>query len=187
MLLMQRTQRKPVDTGTAGPRECGAFPCIATSRAHPSHVLSGPLPKGDALRDRGGHGASELGLVVEQGIIACGHSGVDSRLQVPQVAPRADDPPTDLLEYRGNVRIAGRLDLDKARREALVGAIKVGSLKKNYMEMEVQIHGAAESLDKRHRPWLDLLPLDTSCDRLVHIILTDRGADNRMDLCRQVL
>ncbi len=90
------------------------------------------------LRDRGGHGASERGLVVEQEIIACGHSGVDPRLQVPQVAQRADDPPTDLLEYRGNVRIVGRLDRDKARREALVSTIKVGSLKNNHMEMEVQ-------------------------------------------------
>jgi hypothetical protein len=31
-------------------------------------VLSGALPKGDALRDRGGHGAREIGLVVAQGI-----------------------------------------------------------------------------------------------------------------------
>jgi len=54
------------------------------------------------------------------------------------VAQRADDPPTDLLEYLGNVRIAAWLDPDKARRGALVGAIKVISLKKNLMEMEVQ-------------------------------------------------
>src|SRR5713101_863014 len=150
MLLMQRTQRKPVDTGTAGPRECGAFPCIATSRAHPSNVLSGTLPKGDALFDRGGHGASELGLVVEQGIITCGHGGVDSRLQVSQPTQRADDPPTDLLEDLGNVRIAGRLDLDKARLEALVGPIKIDPFKEDNMIMDIQIDGASVSLYKRH-------------------------------------
>ena len=71
-------------TGTAGSRECRAFPFIPKSWANPSYVLSGPLPKGDALRDRGGHGASEFGLVVAQGIIACGH-GVDARLQVSQL------------------------------------------------------------------------------------------------------
>jgi hypothetical protein len=62
--------------------------------------------------------------------MACGHSGGDSRLQVLQVAQRADDPPTDLREYLVNVRIAAWLDLDKARCEALVGAIKVESLRK---------------------------------------------------------
>jgi len=50
-----------VHTGIAGARECRAFPCIPTSWANPSHVVSGPLPKGD--------GASEFGLVVAQGII----------------------------------------------------------------------------------------------------------------------
>jgi hypothetical protein len=38
-------------------------------------VRSGPLPTGDALLNRGGHGARELGLVVAQGIIACGYGG----------------------------------------------------------------------------------------------------------------
>jgi hypothetical protein len=61
-----------------------ALPFIPKSWANPSHVLSSPLPKGDALRDRGGQGARELGLVVAQGIRACGH-GVDARLQVSQV------------------------------------------------------------------------------------------------------
>jgi hypothetical protein len=60
-------------------------------------VLSGPLPKGDALRDRGGHGAHEIGLVVAQEIIACGY-GVDSRPQVSPLMERADHPPTDRLE-----------------------------------------------------------------------------------------
>ncbi len=55
------------------------------------------------------------------------------------------------------------------------------------MKMEIQIDGATKALDKRHRPRLDLLPLDAAFDRLVDVILRDRGADNRMDLCRQIL
>src|SRR3977135_1348211 len=65
-------QGKSVDTGAARTRECGTFPFITKARANPSHVLSDPLPEGDALRDRGGHGAREIGLVGAQGIIACG-------------------------------------------------------------------------------------------------------------------
>jgi hypothetical protein len=44
---------------------------------------------------------------------------------------RADDPPTDLLEDRGNVCIAGRLALEKARRAALGGPIKIDPLKED--------------------------------------------------------
>jgi hypothetical protein len=124
-------QRKPTDTGAARTRECGTFPCIPKARANPSHLLSGPFPKGDALRDGGGHGASELGRVVEQGIIACDHGGVDACLQVSQPTQHTDDPPTDLLEDRGNVRIAGRFALEKARRAALVGPIKIDPLQED--------------------------------------------------------
>jgi len=113
-------RRKPVDTGTAGAREFGEFSFITKARANPSNLLSGPFPKGATLFDRGHHGASELGLVVEQRIIACGHSFVDACLQVSPLAQRADDPPADLLEHLGNVSIAGRLDLDKARLGVLV-------------------------------------------------------------------
>ena len=52
----------------------------------------------------------------EQGIIPGGYGGIDSRLQVSQVTQLTDDPPADLLEDPGNVRIAGRLDRDKTRR-----------------------------------------------------------------------
>ena len=55
------------------------------------------------------------------------------------------------------------------------------------MIMYVQIEGTAKTLDKGHRPWLHLLPWDSMCDRLVHIILTDRGAHDRMDRGGQVL
>src|SRR5882724_3525555 len=180
-------QRKPVDTGTAGARECGEFPFIPKARANPSHRLPGPLAKGDALRDGGGQGARERGFVAAQGIIPGGYGCIDSRLQVSQPTQRADDPPTDLLEDLGNVRIAGRHALDKARLAALVGAIEVDALKEDNMKMEIQIEAAAESLEKRHRPWLDLLPLDATFDCLVHVVLCDRGPNNRMDLCRQVL
>ncbi len=78
-------QRKPVDTGTAGARECGAFPCIPKARANTSHLLSGPLAKGNTLLDGGGQGVCEDGLVVQEWIIPRGH-GVAARLQVSQVA-----------------------------------------------------------------------------------------------------
>jgi hypothetical protein len=65
-------QRRPVDSGTAGSRECGEFSFITKARAHPSHFLAGPFPTGDTLCDRGRHGAREFGLVVEQRIIAAG-------------------------------------------------------------------------------------------------------------------
>ena len=130
-------ERKAVDTGAARTHECGAFPFITKSRANPSNVLSGPLPTGDALLDRGGHGARELGLVVAQGIIACGHSGGAARLQVAPVTERTDDPPTDLLEDRGNVRIAGRLALEKARLEARLGTIEIDALKEDHVIMDI--------------------------------------------------
>ena len=50
---------------------------------------------------------------------------------------RADDPPTDLLEDLGNVRIAGRLALDKARLEARLGAIELDALKEDNMIMDI--------------------------------------------------
>ena len=47
-------------------------------------------------------------------------------------------------------------------------------------KMEIQIEAAAASLEKRHRPWLDLLPLDATFDSLVHVVLRNRGTNNRM-------
>jgi hypothetical protein len=46
---------------------------------------------------------------------------------------------------------------------------------------------ATKSLDKRYRPRLNLLPLDASSDRLVDVILCNRGADNLMNRHRQML
>jgi hypothetical protein len=53
--------------------------------------------------------------------------------------------------------------------------------------MEVEIEGAAKALDNCDRPWLHLGPWEPTGERLVHIILPDRGTDNRMDLRRQLL
>jgi hypothetical protein len=103
------------------------------------------------------------------------------------VAQFADDAPTDVLDHGRNIGIGGRLDLDEARLEAGLGAIQIDSLKEDEVEMEVEIDGAAKALDKGDRSRLDLLPWDTACDRLAHVILADRGANNRMDHRRQVL
>jgi hypothetical protein len=53
--------------------------------------------------------------------------------------------------------------------------------------MAIEIDGAAKTLDKGDRSRLDLGPRDTAYDRLAHVILADRGANNRMDYRRQVL
>jgi hypothetical protein len=55
------------------------------------------------------------------------------------------------------------------------------------MKMEMQIDGPAKALDQGHRSRLDLVPWDTACDHLVHIILPARGAANRMDCGGEVL
>ena len=127
-------QRKTIGTGTAGACECGEFPFMTKARSNTTNCLSGPLAKGDAPFDGGSHGTGELGLVAEEGVIACGHDVVDARLQVSQLAQRANDPPTDLLEHCRNVSIAGRLALDEARLEALVSTIKTDSLKEDKMK-----------------------------------------------------
>ena len=68
-----------------------------------------------------------------------------------------------------------------------VGAIEVDPLQEDAMEMEIQIDRTAKALDKRDRSWVDGGPLRTVCDRLVDVILPDRGANDRMDLGREVL
>jgi len=67
------------------------FPCRAQPCTHTPHRLAGSLPVCHALHDRSGYGAGELGLVIAQGVIACGRSSVDARLQVSQPTQRADD------------------------------------------------------------------------------------------------
>jgi hypothetical protein len=108
-----RMERTPVDTGTAGARQGGVFPCIPKARANAAHVLSGPLPTGDALRDGGRHGAGELGLVVTQRILPRGHGVVDAHLQVSQPAQRADNPPTDRLDHGCDVGVGRHSTVSK--------------------------------------------------------------------------
>ena len=86
-----RMERKPVGTGTAGTREGWSLGCIAKPRPNALHLLAYPLSKRDALRHGGDHSAGKLGFVANQGIISRGHGFVDARLQISQVAQRADD------------------------------------------------------------------------------------------------
>src|SRR5262249_59673347 len=55
------------------------------------------------------------------------------------------------------------------------------------MNMEMEIEGTAEALEKGDRSRLDVGPLETASDRLVDVILTDGGANDGMDLGREVL
>jgi hypothetical protein len=53
--------------------------------------------------------------------------------------------------------------------------------------MEIEIEGTPKALHKGHRPRVDGGPWDTTGDHLVHIILPNRGTDDRMDLRSEVL
>ena len=55
------------------------------------------------------------------------------------------------------------------------------------MEVHVEIDGTAKVLNKRHRPRMRLLAVDTVFDRLVDVMLTNRGAHDRMDRRGQAL
>jgi hypothetical protein len=56
----------------------------------------------------------------------------------------------DLLNHGGDVSIAGRFGFNKPGLEALVGAIEIDPFEEDAMEMEVEIDGTAETLDKGH-------------------------------------
>jgi len=102
-------------------------------------VLSSSFSKSDALLDRSRHGAGELRSGVAQWIIPGGHRGLHARLQISEPTQLTDDAVTELLEDRGNVRIAGRFDCDKAGLAARCGAIEVDALYEDTMEMEVGV------------------------------------------------
>src|SRR5262249_45996414 len=57
----------------------------------------------------------------------------------------------------------------------------------NPVEMQIELEGTAETLDKGDRPWVDGGPLVTALDRLIDVILPDGGANDRMDLGGEVL
>ena len=79
-------QGKAIDTGTTGSFEFRAFAVIAKTRADTAHFLSSPLPKSDALFDRGRHSAGEFRLVIEQRVIPGGHGDIHSHFQVSKSA-----------------------------------------------------------------------------------------------------
>jgi hypothetical protein len=93
---------------------------------------------------------------------------------------------TNLLEDLGNIGITGWFGCDKAGLEAHVTPIEVDTLKEDDMKMKIQIETSAESLDKRDRSRLHLVPLNTAFDHLVDIKLRDRGTDRSMNLRHQI-
>src|SRR5215472_12430462 len=103
------------------------------------------------------------------------------------MAELADDPPADCLHDGCHVGITGRLARDKPGLVACLGAIEVDALKKEDMKMEMHIEGTAKTLDKRDRPRVDVGSREPAGDCLVHVILTNHGSDDRMDLRREVL
>ena len=107
--------------------------------------LASPLAKGDALPYRGSQGTGEFaGRRRARDHAPWPYDAGATRLQVSQPTQHADDQPADLLDHGGSVSIAGRLGFDKPGLEAQVGAI--------------EIEGTAKTLDKRHRPRLNLGP-----------------------------
>ena len=46
------------------------------------------------------------------------------------------------------------------------------------MIVHIEIERTAKALDKRDRPWVRLVPLRAALDRLVDVILRNRGADD---------
>jgi hypothetical protein len=129
-------QGKPLHAGTAGTRERGRLALAAKARAEAPDLLASSLPKGDALLHRGRQGPGEFGRVITQGGIACGRSRGRARLQVSQPTPHADDPPADLLDHGGDVRVGRWLTLHKTWLKVLVTAIAIHSLKKHAMISE---------------------------------------------------
>jgi hypothetical protein len=59
--------------------------------------------------------------------------------------------------------------------------------KDNETEMEMEIACAAKALDKRNGSGPRFLPRNAVFDRLVDVVRTNRGADDRMDRCGQIL
>ncbi len=151
-------------------------------KVDPRHdLLSGPLAKGNALLHRGGHGASELRLVVPERIVARGHHVLGARLERAPRAQLADDPLADLLEDRGDLRIGGRLLGAKTWREPLGGAVLIDPLKEDQVVMQIQIDASTEALQERHRAGLHGGPRGALLHGVIDIILPDGAADNGMD------
>ena len=103
------------------------------------------------------------------------------------MAQRADDAPTDLLDHVGDVGIGRGRAREKAGFVAFVGAIEKHPLQEKQVIVPIEIEGTAKTLDKRDRAGVDGGALAPALDRLVDVILPDGGANDRMDLGREVL
>jgi hypothetical protein len=178
---------KPVDAGTAGTGACGRLACGTEAGAEAPDFLASPLAKGEALLHGGCQGPGQLGRIITQGIMPRGRHVIRARLQVSQPPQRAEDATADLLDHGGDVGIAGRLGVNNAWLEALVGAIEIDPREADAIEMEVHIERTSKALHTCDRSRLHLSPWDPARDRLVDIILADRGANNGMDLRGQLL
>lgn len=80
-----------------------------------------------------------------------GSSFPGARLQIPQLAERADDPPADFLEDRGDVGVRGWGGVQKPRFLALGGAIDKHAREEDHGIMEIRIEASTEALQKGHR------------------------------------
>ena len=100
-------QRKAMDAGTAGTGERGRLALGAKARADAPHRLPRAFAKGDTLLHRGRHGPGELGCVIDQRVISCGHGDVETGFQVSELPQFADDAPADLLDHVGDGGVLG--------------------------------------------------------------------------------
>src|SRR5262245_14157161 len=176
-----------VDTGTPGPSEPRRLALRAKTRADTVYVLPGSCSEGDTVLDRRRHGTGELRCGVAQGIIPRGYGIIDAGLQVSQMAQRANDAPTDLLDHSGDGGVGRWLTREKAWLQTLVSAIEKHSLQEEQVKVHVEIERTAKALDKGDRARVDGGPLMTLCDRLVDVILPDGGANDGVDLGSEVL
>src|SRR5262249_56754312 len=120
-------------------------------------------------------GGGARGRVIAAGYRAGRHRGVAPRLEIPQLAELTDDAVADLLDHRGDVRVRRWLAWHKTWLEALARTIEIDPLQEEHVIGHIQIQGAAKTLEKRDRSRVDLLPLHAAFDRLVDIILPNRG------------
>ena len=108
-------QRKAMDAGTAGTGKRWRLGLGAKARADTPHLLARAFAKGDTLLDGGRHGPGELGCVIDQRVISCGHGDVETRFQVSELPQCADDAPADLLDHVGDGGVRRWLAWEKAR------------------------------------------------------------------------
>jgi hypothetical protein len=77
--------------------------CIGEDIRRPFCVRSQALSRGNAWLHRSGEPAGQLGLIVDQRIVAGGHCRIDARLQVPQLSQLVEHPLVELVDDLGTV------------------------------------------------------------------------------------